>query len=296
MDKENENSEKELEKDWEEALKKDKKAEEKNPADLILDKEAEKVLEKKSKSKKKNELLLKKTNKNLKRETEKNPVKKEKLNKDSTEEVKIKINTGKKADNEPEKKPKEKAVEKPGSKKVVEKIENKVGDKGKLKDKKEDEKKKVASSVTRLASPVRLNSMKQAGRHGGGEKEARKGDIKKNICKNVAECLSFSQRNSWVFTILFFIIILVASIWIWQKCIQNPLPDEEVIVRFKQSQDEKKEKSEKIEKVIKKLQERKENFMNLPNLENQREVFKNKDELDYLNTSGGQSLETTNIQ
>lgn len=95
----------------------------------------------------------------------------------------------------------------------------------------------------------------------------------KKIKKVFASIGSKINLNTWYFTILFFICILVVSVFVWWQCLQDPFPSNSVLMKIEQGKVNYRDMKTSTEVVIKTLQESKEKFENPPFFGNQRELF-----------------------
>lgn len=95
----------------------------------------------------------------------------------------------------------------------------------------------------------------------------------KKVRKVFATIGSKINLNTWYFTILFFICILVISVFVWWQCFQNPLPSSKVLLKIEQEKVNYREMKASTEQVITTLQDSREKFENPPFFGNQRELF-----------------------
>ncbi|MEA1925776.1 MAG: hypothetical protein U9M90_00820 [Patescibacteria group bacterium] len=101
-------------------------------------------------------------------------------------------------------------------------------------------------------------------------------DIKKLTAKATAffEVVgSYINLNTWYFTVLFFVGILIASLWTWWNCFQNPVPSSEILIRVEQRKENYPKMKLGTEEVITILQENRKRFDNPPFFGDQRELF-----------------------
>ncbi|MDA3815099.1 MAG: hypothetical protein PF549_01905 [Patescibacteria group bacterium] len=112
----------------------------------------------------------------------------------------------------------------------------------------------------------------------------------KNFLKKT---FSFGEKT-WFFTIIFFVVAFIFSLWTWWNCILNPSPSEQVVLDFQKEQKEFEIKSKKIESVIEKIQDRKIQFNQADDHQLERKIFKSKEDIfqemnstsDNFNSSG----------
>ncbi|MDZ7612121.1 MAG: hypothetical protein U5L10_05135 [Candidatus Moranbacteria bacterium] len=86
--------------------------------------------------------------------------------------------------------------------------------------------------------------------------------------------LRFLRKKGWLFTILFFLIILGFSVQTWRDCILNPEPSQEVINEVSQSKRSYEEKIKRIERVNDKIEALNSRFQNPPEIDDSRSYFK----------------------
>ena len=84
---------------------------------------------------------------------------------------------------------------------------------------------------------------------------------------------SYINLNTRYFTILFFVGILIASLWTWWNCFQNPVPSSEVLIRIEQKKEDYPKMKSRTEDVITILQESRKRFDDPPFFGDQRELF-----------------------
>ena len=100
-----------------------------------------------------------------------------------------------------------------------------------------------------------------------------------NQIKNFFGKVFFFGRKTWIFTIIFFLIIFGFSLWIWWGCILNPAPSDQVIAEIGKEQKDFEIKRKKIDQVIQKIQERKMRFDQASDHNVERKIFKSKEEI-----------------
>jgi cytoskeletal protein RodZ len=95
----------------------------------------------------------------------------------------------------------------------------------------------------------------------------------KNIQKRVAAFGSAIGKNSWVFTVLFFLISLMAGVYIWWNNVYNPQPTFTTQNKINNNQEDFNILSQSIERVIKQIQERENKYNQKPDYSGLRDVF-----------------------
>lgn len=112
--------------------------------------------------------------------------------------------------------------------------------------------------------------------------------IERKLKKFLGAIGSSISSHTWYFTVLFFIIVLLVSVWVWWNCFQDPVPSSEVVLRVEQSKENYTEMKSRTEEVITTLQENRDRFENSPDFKDQRELFWEIDDEDPLSSVGGQ--------
>lgn len=95
-------------------------------------------------------------------------------------------------------------------------------------------------------------------------------EITKNKLFNL---FKFLGTKTWFFTMLFFVAVLVASVWIWWQCVYHPEPSVTVREKIEREREDFDSMKKKTMETIALLQEYRDNYNNAPNFENQRELF-----------------------
>lgn len=108
-------------------------------------------------------------------------------------------------------------------------------------------------------------------------KEKQKIEIRDIIKKIASKCPRFTM-NTWYFTVTFFLIIFIASLWVWWNCYYSPKPSKEVVISFETKKEDFESMKDRTEKAISLLQEKRSNYLNVPDLSAQRELFMEKPE------------------
>ncbi len=108
-------------------------------------------------------------------------------------------------------------------------------------------------------------------------KKKQKIEIRDIIKKITNKCSRFTM-NTWYFTVTFFVIIFIASIWVWWNCYYDPKPSSDVVISFEAKKEDFESMKNKTEKAISLLQEKRSNYFNVPDLSLQRELFMEKPE------------------
>lgn len=87
--------------------------------------------------------------------------------------------------------------------------------------------------------------------------------MKMNFLKNqLVGKLNYFRKNSWFFTILIFLSILILSLLIWRDCILYPQPSEIILTNILKVEQEYDDKMLKIEQNNKKIEAQIERFNN----------------------------------
>ena len=100
-------------------------------------------------------------------------------------------------------------------------------------------------------------------------------EIRDIIKKIASKCPHFTM-NTWYFTVAFFVIIFIASIWVWWNCYYAPKPSSNVVISFEAKKEDFESMKNQTEKAISLLQEKRSNYYNVPDLSLQRELFMEK--------------------
>lgn len=93
------------------------------------------------------------------------------------------------------------------------------------------------------------------------------------ISGSCKETCNFLEDHNWILTILFFIAVFIASIWVWYGNILDIQPSQDIVNEFQTKQQDINNRMDGIEKTIEKMQARQTRFKNIPKAENQRDVF-----------------------
>lgn len=113
--------------------------------------------------------------------------------------------------------------------------------------------------------------------------------------KNIFKKVFSLSKKTWIFTVLFFVIIFGFSLWVWWDCILNPLPSEEVILETNKEKQQFEIKRNKIDQVIQKIQERRTRFEQAVDHQLNRKIFKSKEEIFEEMNTGSQSTNSSGI-
>ena len=104
-----------------------------------------------------------------------------------------------------------------------------------------------------------------------------KGNIRKNFISSFKNkfnnTFGFLGVNTWVFTVLFFGGVLIASVWIWWQCSYQPKPSDSVMKKIETEKEDFDNMKKETLEAITFLQERRENYNNSDKFGNQRELF-----------------------
>jgi hypothetical protein len=100
----------------------------------------------------------------------------------------------------------------------------------------------------------------------------------KNKIENLVNSI---ERNSWVFTIFIFLMILVGAVIIWNDCVLNPRPSKIAWENILKTEKEYQNKMNKIKENDKKIKDRLSNFNNPQINLKEREYFKQDFRDDY---------------
>jgi len=93
------------------------------------------------------------------------------------------------------------------------------------------------------------------------------------INRVVLKLFEFFWQKNWIFTIVFFVLVLAGSIWVWMDCFYRPIPSLAVKTEFEATREDFNGYAKKIERVIDDLKDKEERFKNTPDYSDQREIF-----------------------
>lgn len=108
----------------------------------------------------------------------------------------------------------------------------------------------------------------------------KKSEGQENNKKNLKECFgNFKKKcfaihlSTWYFSVAFFAVVFLVSIWIWWVSFYRPKPSQQTISTFEAGKENFEGMKSRTESAIEMLKERRGNFLNAPDFASQRDLF-----------------------